>query len=337
MIPTIFAKILALLGVAVLLVKAENDYGTVTVKNYIKNLILPSPNQHLSLGSITQDSISLFNKIFGKDHISGRCFGYSAFFTIIFSIISFFSISIFYSSFDLTMMIRTLIFKENIFYIFLAMLASIVIDYISLIETRYFLGWVNEDMNLFKIICLLILDALLSFAIFVLLFSFFKTMLDMSLLPRSYEYNKLLINHGNGSAVELSSSIGFLNNSATYYVSVVKYSIWSAFSIFKDSFTSYWFSSMYIDGRNLYVLPCSTMWATTHLSSIYIYLGISIYGIGRISSLFNLRRYSNIIKKLMFLYYFNLDPSNNPITISILNTVMYYYVIVFAIFIYKLY
>ena len=113
--------------------------------------------------------IDLFDEFFGEKHLSGLCFKRS-------SIVSFISVGLIF--------LLWAAIKPNEYYTYLkscpnfyialsgpfslAVLYNLIPDYISLIETRYLLNYLQNTNSILKICCVLIIDLLVTGLIFIL-------------------------------------------------------------------------------------------------------------------------------------------------------------------------
>ena len=111
--------------------------------------------------------------------------------------------------------------------------------------------------------------------IFIFGISIFRVIVESSFLFSAlYELGGLTISSGTGYDLVLTKGDGLFYNIWQLALHSVKISVYSAIDILFNLPDLYWTLSLYIDGQIKYSAPASTMWATTYLSSIYLYLSL---------------------------------------------------------------
>ena len=275
----------------------------------------------LTFSELVSRSSDMFDKVFGDNHISLRCIATSSIFTILFTILSILLIPTIWNADSLDTIISVILTGENTNYIIYAILANIFMDYISLYETRYIVKKITMKTKTSVVIFFLILDALLSYSIFIIVFSAFKTFSDFSIIQQFISnYEHASIHHGYNISVTLSDSNGTIINIIKYYLSCIEYSVYSTYIVFTTNLQDYWFSSLYIpQGKLVYVIHASTIWSTTHLSSIAIYaiILLKLFATMRLTNRIEIRR-PYVLKKI-----YDIDPIEYPFSTITINIVIY--------------
>lgn len=307
-----FSAIGSILGVLATIYFIEGLLIPLNVRSKISKKIEPLKKGKLKLGHVVSSSFNFFEKWFGKKHLSLRCFFMSAFSTLIFTVLGFLLIAILFSKYDFDNMTSIVLYEDNYKFIMLALMANIFIDYLSLAETRFVINRIKSETSKFGVFVFLIADALMTFLIFIVFFSLFKSLLDFLLiLPDYHSSQDIIINHGADVSIHINSKAGYLNNFLHYWLSVIKYSLVSSWKLMENGFSEYWFSSLFLPtSNNSYTIHTSTIWLTTHFSSFYIYLVLLLWVLVRLP-LNNL--------KIPWVTTYSINQSEYPLTVIAIN------------------
>lgn len=286
-----------------------------------------------TFGDIVTRSLGFFDIIFGNYHWTRRCFLISTLFTLFFSILTFLAVGLF-AWVEVQKLLDVLLSEGNLQYLAVAIILNIFVDYLSLWETRLVISFIRSNSRFPIIILFIFFDALFTFAIFIIAISLFRSILDYSFLifPLN-ELENLSINSVLGSSISLTKADGIFVQFWAIVVFNIKLSLLSAIDVIFELPDRYWVLTLVVDGKIKYAFPASTMWATTHLSSIYIYLYIILtVFVTRLVFLHKINitipfvapRHAMIIKK-------GIDSEAAPLTLLAANLLFYLFVIyVFA-------
>ena len=123
----------------------------------------------------------------------------------------------------------------------------------------------------------------------------------------------------------LNSQHSIFGNLATYYVSAIQLEINATFEILGHLASEYWMFSLFVDYREIYLMPASTMWATTHLPSIFIIFYIILWLVATRMLILRKIRLPKVrsIRFGRIVISFNLDPIQYPVTILVSNLLIY--------------
>lgn len=161
--------------------------------------------------------ISIFNRIFGKKHLSLKCFSKSI-------LVSFVVVTVFVFNFlnEIGGKIETFNIYAFIIFLMIAFIYNMLIDYFSLFQTRIFLNWMKKKETVGKI-SVLILDLLTTTSLIfftLLLFNlltdnFFLNFSFISEMLHQYYSALFFLDSGEGESVLLSPIVY-----STYFSSV---------------------------------------------------------------------------------------------------------------------
>lgn len=223
-----------------------------------------------------------------------------------------------------------LLSESNLQYLAIAIVLNIFVDYVSLWETRLVISFIGSDFRSAIIMLFLFFDALLTFAIFIVAISLIRSFLDYSfLIFPLHGLGNLSVESALGSGISLTKADGVLSQFAAIVAFNFKHSLLSAIDIIFELPERYWILTFVVDGKIKYALPASTMWATTHLSSIYIYVYVvfTVFAT-RLVFLHKMKRYIPFIaprRELIIKKWFDLEAA--PLTLLAANLFIYIYFI----------
>lgn len=287
--------------------------------------------QRVTMGEVMVSALAFFDVLFGRKHWTLRCFLVSAIFTVAASVVSFLGIyevsrEGFYE------IARLMLADDNINFIYLAICVNILIDYVSLWETRWIISHMRRENTIKHAVFLLLVDALFTGLVFALGISLCKTILDIHfLLPLIHKYDAIEVRSLLGTYIQLSSADGIRSNLVTYFWSTLELCSLSMMNVLSDLYREYWAFSLFIDGRPAYLLPSSTMWATSYLPSLLIWLYIFLWFLATRVAV--LHRVSvpglSSVRIGRFIFRGNYDVKEFPTTILLTNVIVWGVVVVF--------
>lgn len=315
--------IIAALGSIATLLKIEKHIFPPRIRSFCSRLFESPKPLAFSTAQAIDRATEFFDWVFSPRHWSIRCLLLSTLFTVLFSAFSFALIRWLYGEASFQYITELLFFRENYTHLALALGANIIMDYFSLYETRVVLAQIKSESSLGSTLFWLLVDLVFSIFIFMLMFTMFKTSVDIFYIYQHFGNQEIItINHGPFAEITLQYTNGFINNFLHYGWSALKYSLLSALQILESGLSEYWFSSLFIGGETQYVTHVSTIWLTTHLSSIYIYIFLILWGLSRIPVLGRLP--FRVPRPGQFLFKgYAIDPQEYPFTIIISNLLGY--------------
>jgi len=156
------------------------DKSKLIVSKWLLNL--PNENNQIKDDNWISVFIKLFDSIFGQKHFSWRCF-----------VVSSIASSI---SYGLILLLFYPLYKEFgihvLPYFILPVTINIIIDYISLLETRYLLNRFKKTYSIFVLISYIALDIILTMVIFIIIWIFAYHFIIMPILKPYVPY----VNYG---------------------------------------------------------------------------------------------------------------------------------------------
>lgn len=148
-------------------------YAGSELKTVIVTWMRSKDGKSTQAAGLTTQSLRLFDSIFGKDHLTWRCFGFSAAVSMT-TFLLFYFVFILWKGWSIGM--PASFFKEMLNpglllgLILVSALLNCIPDYISLLETRWLLGLLEKNSeSLTWIAITLIMDLLITSAIFLIM------------------------------------------------------------------------------------------------------------------------------------------------------------------------
>jgi hypothetical protein len=173
---------------------------------------------------------------------------------------------------------------------------------------------------------LIVVDLLFTFFIFVTIAALCKTLVDpYFLIPLLHKYGSISVYSIGDISITIDPETSLIVNVLVYYLTMIKQVVLSVVKVVEHPSQEYWYFSLVVEGSPVYWMPTSTMWATTHLASIFIYVYLALwFGATRlvIFRAFRMPSVSVIhIRKMVLRLNFN--SNEYPITIIAINVIFY--------------
>lgn len=291
----------------------------INYKNYENNSVESGPPKNVA--QVLSSCTNYFDWLFGKHHWTIRCMSVSVVFTMLFATISFMAIIFILDKEEFEVFYGFILNKKNAFILVIALIWNLIIDFISLWETRRVIGIIRNDGSWFGVLLLLIADILFTYGIFIFLVSVLKFSIDMYyIIPLIYRHEVISIRSVIGIDVTLSAMNGLIVNAALFFWFALQIAFFSTLDVLKDLGSNYWTMTLYIEGKSPYIIPASTLWATTHLSTLFIIVYIAFWAAAKHLTIFKavrLPKHFMPTKIPVFLAQF--DPVNQPVTVLVFN------------------
>lgn len=236
------------------------------------------------LSSLFDPLISIFDHVFGSRHISIRCFGVSIVCTSVFFVLALLLAIALGLDSDYVMELLRSPHKYVLIPLIALFIWNIIVDYISLIQTRFFIGVMREHSGFWPLLAIVYADIILTASVFVFLFPF-------GIVIAMFLFEKF----GAGEITIVTNDFQIIKF-ANYYMMNVLFLMDSTEKILGSFLYTYIYldlSAMYrqlldVDagiyyGRFVYAsdvvvdtgkkdkLPISAFYATTFFTSIWIY------------------------------------------------------------------
>lgn len=248
-------------------------------KDALKKNLSSFPSPETVVGFVSS-FLNTFDAIFGRKHLTLRCLLISVVATI-FLMICIFAFTYLISSQgvrkDFIEIIGASMTHPVIFALFV--LANILVDYVSLLETRLVIGAIKStsgqksvDILLFSIA--LVLDLLLTTIIFIVLFSALSTLFFVIYFKVRYGVPSVIVSSDNYAEYVLEYLYSLMS-AYSYLVGQFISEAWTTIvEVFRRGLTWYGFIRSDKHSFGPFDVPLSTFYATTYMTSISLLLFI---------------------------------------------------------------